>query len=81
MDKQTKRNEMLTRKTKKNLQNGEIRVNEIFYSSPKKCSILSDSNWENKIYTLKGAQNLACFFFFVSKKVNGQPSKKKETIC
>ena len=81
MDKQTKkRNKMLTRRTKK-LQKGEIRVNEIFYSSLNKCSILSDSNWEKKIDTLKGAQNLACFFFFVSKKVNGQPSKKKETIC
>ena len=61
-------------------ENGEIRVNEIFYSSLNKCSILWDSNWENKSYSPKGVQNLACFFFFVSKKLNGQANKNK-TEC
>ena len=58
-------------------ENGEIRVNEIFYSSLNKCSILWDSNWENKSYSPKGVQNLACFFFFDSKKLKAQANKKK----
>ena len=64
----------------KKLHNGEIKVNEIFYSSLNKCSILSDSQRENKSYSLKGTQNLTCFFFLVSKNLKRQAKKKRNEM-
>ena len=78
--KQKKRNEMPTGRTKKKLHNGEIRVNEIFYSSLNKCSILSDSQWENKSYSLKATQNLTCFFFCFEKLEQTSKQKKKNEM-
>ena len=79
--KQKKRNEMPTRKTKKKLQNGEIRVNEIFYSSLNKCSILSDSQWGKINYSLKATQNLTCFFSYFEKLEKTCKQTKKEMKC
>ena len=67
-------------KDKKKLQNGKIRVNEIFYSSLNKCSILSDSQWENKKYSLKAAQNRKRFLFCIEKLELTHKQKKRNEM-
>ena len=78
-DKQTKKKKRnCPLEGQKKLHNGEIKVNEIFYSSLNKCSILSDSQRENKSYSLKATQNLTCFFFLFRKTWTDKQTKKKK---
>ena len=61
-------------------ENGEIRVNEIFYSSLNKCSILWDSNWENKSHSPKATENLTCFLFCFEKLEQTCKQKKSNEM-
>ena len=77
--KQKKINNMLTRTTKQTLKWwNQGQWNILFFS--KKMFYFVDSNWENKSYTIKGAQNRACYFLVFGKTWKDMQTKKRNEM-